>query len=388
MQAMKWTHCLLSLVGCLVLAESARAGPIVPYDPLIVGFDFNGDGKGDIIRDAGAGGIRIDILDGTSSVANGTLPTAGGSFVLKAVGHFNADAQADTAVQGNGTVRVSFTAASGTATTGTPIFVPDGGGTWQLVDAADVNHDGIDELIFVGTGAATGAVRIADISTGTPTYTFLSTAGGIWQYVFAADVNGDGNRDLVFDGTGAAAGTARANLSGGTTTVFYAQGGGAWVLKASGDFNSDGVDDLADTGTGAANGFDRIRLLDHTGNPTSQGFLSNGGGSFEIRAVADFNSDSKADLAYHGPVSDRVTILNGSTVLSQYFPANAGGTFQLRYAPDPFGSGYPSLVAVDGSSYVRIQIQDGTAVTGSPVFLGPNGSLFHPGLSTGAFGPP
>jgi hypothetical protein len=69
MQAMKWTHCLLSLVGCLVLAVSARAGPIVPYDPLIVGFDFDGDGKGDIIRDAGAGGIRIDILDGTSSVA-------------------------------------------------------------------------------------------------------------------------------------------------------------------------------------------------------------------------------------------------------------------------------------------------------------------------------
>jgi hypothetical protein len=375
MRAMKLTHCLLSLVGCLAIAAVAQAGPTT--GGLFVGFDFNGDGKGDVARDNGASGIRIDILDGTTSTANGTIATAGGSFVLKAVGHFNGDAQADTAVQGNSTVRVSFTAASGTATTGSPIFVPDGGGTWQLVDAADVNHDGIDELIFVGTGAATGTVRVADISTGTPTYSFISTAGGIWQYLFAADVNGDGNMDLVFNGTGAAAGTARANLSGGATQVFYAQGGGVWVLTAAGDVNGDGIADLVDTGTSSANGFNRIRLLDNTGNPSSQGFISNGGGTLEIRAVADFNADSKADLAYHGASSDRVTLLNGTAVLGQFFPANAGGTFQLHYAPDTTGTGKASLVAVDGSNQVRIQTQDGTAVTGTGL-LAPNGSLFIP----------
>jgi hypothetical protein len=376
MRAMKLTHCLLSLVGCLAIAAVAQAGPTT--GGLFVGFDFNGDGKGDVARDNGASGIRIDILDGTTSTANGTIATAGGSFVLKAVGHFNADAQADTAVQGNSTVRVSFTAASGTATTGTNIFVPDGGGTWQLVDAADVNHDGIDELIFVGTGAALGAVRIADISTGTPTYTFISTAGGIWQYLFAADVNGDGNMDLVFNGTGSAAGTARANLSGGSTAAFFAQGGGAWILTAAGDVNGDGIADLIDTGTGAlATGFNRIRLLDNTATATSQGFISNGGGSLEIRAVADFNADSKADLAYHGASSDRITLLNGTAVLSQFFPANAGGTYQLRYAPDTTGTGKASLVAVDGSNNVRIQTQDGTAVTGTGL-LGPSGSLFIP----------
>ena len=370
MRVMRLSGCLIGLVATLGLGSAAMAGP--GGGSVFVGFDFNADGKGDIAR-SNSGNIRVDILDGTSSVANGSFPTGGGTLILKAAGLLNNDANADLVAQGGGTARVTFVNAAGTGTTST-LFVPDGGGSWQVVDAADVNGDGIDEVIFNGTGGAAGAVRIANIATGTPVFTFLSTAGGAWVYAFAIDVNGDGSKDLVFRGTGGAAGTTRANLAGTATAKFYAQGGTAWVLTKAGDVDGNGTDDLVDTGAGAGAGFNRVRTLNTSGDPTASGFVPNGGGTFVLKDLADFNNDGNADFALQGTSSFKITPMTGVVPGVSVFPPSGGGAFTLRDLEDTNADSFFDLVATNASNDVRIQLSNGTGTTtnGAPI---PNGGL-------------
>jgi hypothetical protein len=372
MRANRLKASLPGFVAIMGLAVAAWAGPPPPAG--VFEADFNGDGKDDMARQ-NAGGIRVDILDGTSSIANGTFATGGGVFTLKAVGNENNDANADLIAQGGGTIRVTFVNAAGTGPSATPqLFIPDGGGAWGVVDAADVDGDGIDEIICYGSGGAAGAVRITNVATGTPVHTFLSTANSAWVYKFAADVNGDHKMDLVFTGTGVAAGTSRANLNGSTTAKFYAQGGDSWTLTGAGDVDGNGTADLVDTGANvAAAGFNRVRTLDTNGDPTGSAFVGNAGNAFVLKRIGDFTGDGKADLGYQNAGSFRITPMNGLTIGAPIFPPNGGGQFTLRRMSDTNGDGLDDLIVTNASNDVRIQLSTGSATTQGPLI--PNGGL-------------
>jgi hypothetical protein len=364
---------LLGFFGTLGLAAEVSAGP--PPAGGIFDGDFNADGKDDMARSSAAN-IRVDILDGTASVANGSFATGGGTFLLKAVGLCNNDDNADLIAQGGGSTRVTFVNAAGTAPSATPaLFYGDGGGSWQVVDAADTDGDGIDEVIANGTGGAAGALRITNVATGSPVHTFLSTAGGAWAYAFAADVNGDGDQDLVFRGTGVAAGTSRANLSGTATAKFYAQGGTSWTLSATGDVDGNGTSDLVDTGAGgAAVGFNRVRTLDTNGDPTGNAFVGNSANAFQLKDVADFTNDGNADLGYQNTGSFRITPMTGLTIGTAVFPPNGGGTFTLRRMADTGDDGFSDLIVTNGTNDVRIQTSNGTGTTTNGALI-PAGGL-------------
>ena len=379
MRAIRFSGCLIGLVASLGLSSAAMAGPAPPT--VFVGHDFNGDGKGDFAVSS-AGSIRTRILDGTTNTATGTFPTGGGTFVLKAVGNMNADANADLIAQGGGSIRVTFVNAAGTGASATPpLFFGDGGGVWNVVDASDLTGDGIDEVIMRGVGSATGTMRIANIATGTPVFSFLPTAGTTWVYAFSANVNGDkvaGKpvNDLLFRGTGAGAGTTRANLGGTTTQKFYAQGGGAWILTNAGDTNNDGTDDLVDTGAGAGLGFNRVRTLNSSGDPFgAAGLVPNGGNAFILKAMADYNKDSKADLMYQGTgaSSFKVVAMNGAVPGTSFFPPSGGGAFSLRNSEDTNADGFFDLVVTNAGLDARIQLSNGTSATTNGALI-PNNS--------------
>ena len=133
---------ILAALACAT-APAARAG-ICTSCPGPVDFDFNGDGRADLIRSS-ASLIRVDLLEGTVVVGSGFFPTGGGVFALKAVGRLDADANADFVAQGGGYARVTFVDAAGTGTKRT-LYIADGGGAWQVVGTADLDGDGIDEL--------------------------------------------------------------------------------------------------------------------------------------------------------------------------------------------------------------------------------------------------
>lgn len=373
MRATKILGSLNVLLASLWLAPMAMAGP--PADGIFVGFDFNGDGKGDIARTNAS--VVTNLLDGVTTIGTGSYSLGGGAFELMAIGNHNVDDNADPIFQGKpatagaGSVRVSLTNVAGTGQA-SAIFIPDGGTSWIVVDAADVNDDGVDEVIFEGAPAtpAAGAVRIANIASGTPVYSFLSTAGGIWRFAFSADVNGDGSEDLVFNGqpSTSAAGTTRANLAGTTTAKFYATGGGAWLPISGIDSNNDDVDDLLQMGQPStpAAGFDRVVLLNTSGDPAGGvAYIGNAGNTLEARVVGDFNGDSNQDVGYQGATTNRLTLLNGIAILGSQFAGNQGGGSQLRLSQDTGGTGtdvFDLISVVTSNNNVFIQTLTGTGV--------------------------
>jgi hypothetical protein len=353
----------LAVLAAIACAPSAAlAGPICsPVCRSRPNFDFDADGKVDLIR-SGATGIRVDLLDGTAVVGKGCFPNAGGSYVLKAVGRLNHDDNSDFVSQGNGAARVTFVSANGTGVAGT-LFLGDGGGAWQVVGVADVNGDGIDEILFAGAGA----LRIANIASGAPAYSYLATGGGAWTYALAADLNGDASKDLVFRGSGAANGLIRVNRNGGVANVqFFPQGGGAWSLRLAADLDNDGVDDLVDVASNPpALGFDRVRIFDKLGNgtPTVIGFVPTGGGAFVLKASGDFSGDGKADLGYDGSASFRIVAMNGANALGAIFPPNDGGVFKLARMGDTNADGRSDLITTNAAGDVRIQLSNGPGAT-------------------------
>ena len=364
MARLAWSLAALVAIGATVCVSTvASAGPVCSCVPR-PRFDFNADGKVDLIR-SGPTEIRVDLLDGSAIVGGGSFPNGGGSLVLKAVGMLDADEHSDFISQGNGTARVTFVNTAGTGIGGT-LFLADGGGAWRLAGVADLNGDAIDEILFEGTGPATGAMRIANISSGSPVFSYLATGGGIWSYVLAADLDGDGEQDLLFRGDGAANGVTRVNRSGGSANVdFLPQGGGAWVLKAAGDLDGDGIDDLVDVPNLASLGHDRVRVFDSagSGNPSATGFVPNGGGFFTLKTLGDFTGDGAKDLAYDSPNSFRIVAMNGVDPAAILFPPNGGGAFTLRRMGDTNGDGKSDLISTNAAGDVWIQVTGATGTT-------------------------
>lgn len=353
---------LAVLVAIACVPVAALAGPICsPICRSRPNFDFDADGKVDLIR-SGPTGIRVDLLDGTAVVGRRSFPNAGGRYALKAVGRLDGDDNSDFISQGNGVARVTFVGASGTGAART-LFLADGGGAWQVVGVADVNGDGIDEILFAGPGA----LRIADIASGAPVYRYLATGGGDWIYELAADLNGDASKDLVFRGRGAANGWIRVNRNGGDANVqFFPQGGGAWSLRLAADLDDDGVDDLVDVASDpSAVGFDRVRIFDKLGNgtPAATGFVPTAGGAFALKASGDFSGDGKADLGYDGSTSLRIVAMNGANALGTIFPPNDGGVFQLARMGDTNADGRSDLITTNATGDVRIQLSNGAGAT-------------------------
>lgn len=344
----------VALLATVCFAVAVSAGPVCTCQ-MTPEFDFNGDGKSDLIR-SDATAIRVDLLDGRTSVANASFANGRGRFALRAVGRFNGDDNADFVAQGGGHARVTLVNAAGTGTLGT-LWIPDGGGTWQIVDAADVTGDGIDEILFADTGAAASAFRIANVASGSPVFSYVATGGGIWSYAFAADVNGDGHEDLLFRGSGPAHGVSRANLAGGNATVkYYSQGGGAWVLRARGDFDGNGTEDLADVANPPTVGSDRVRLFDTNGDPIAVGFVPNGGGFFTLRTAGDFTGDGKDDLAYDSALTFGIVAMKGVHGGTRFGPPNGAGTFTLRRLSDTNGDGFDDVISVNAAGDVLIQL--------------------------------
>jgi hypothetical protein len=344
------------VAGMAVLAwtSTSSAGPQPSTGTFAA--DYSGDGKDDIALE-GPADVEVRHLDGTVVVGTGSVPNAGGSFVLFAAGYLNNDDNADLVFSGNGQVRVSILNATGTAQS-SALFFGNGGGTWGVEAACDVNGDGVDEVIAVGSGAALGAARITDVSTGSASHTFVSTAGGLWGWGFCADVNGDGDEDLVFVGSGAALGTARANLSGGATATFYALGGGVWTPVGAGKTTGSGSDSLIDAGSGAAAGFLRVRTLDSNGAVVASGFIPNGGGTQTFVFAGDFNNDDREDLALRAGGTHKLVLMaaDGITSSGQTFPGAAGGDAVLNQGANTNADGAVDLISVltsNGNVFVQ-----------------------------------
>jgi hypothetical protein len=224
--------------GGSAAANATDSTIIVPS--LKLPFDFNADGKSDILwQEPALGDLWVWFMNGTASI--GAAPLNGGTdWRVPGAADFNADGMPDILWQQpvSGDLWVWFM--NGTTHVGQ---APLGGATdWRVVGVADINGDGKPDILWqhpvlgdLWVWYMNGTTQIGAAPLGGST---------TWKVVGAADINGDGKPDILWQHPtlgdlwvwymNGATQTGAASLGGATT----------WRVVGTGDFNGDGKPDI------------------------------------------------------------------------------------------------------------------------------------------------
>ncbi len=352
------------------------AGPTTPVATsnltaytVMIGGDFNGDGKMDLAVLSPS--IAYDSDNVTTYLGNGdgtfgapqtstatNLNQAGGDVLPGAMvaGDFNGDGKIDLAIVGDyanvGGVNILLGNGDGTFKAGATFDSNQGFGQ---IATGDFNGDGIPDLVatnYFAPGGATillgkGDGTFSDTGTPLPIDTFARS-------IVVGDFSGDGKLDLAFGFTGA----VEVYLGNGNGTFTQASGSpvsGAGMSLVAGDFNHDGKLDLA----GIDNYNDQIDLFSGAGDGTFTETVTTPNvsptwlGPFAVVA-ADFNGDGVPDLAMLTKNQATASILltepteTASATVNGIAPVGAGThNVEATYPGDiHYGSSVSSTVAL------------------------------------------
>ncbi|HET6179676.1 MAG TPA: VCBS repeat-containing protein, partial [Candidatus Sulfotelmatobacter sp.] len=318
--------------------------PVGNYPQAVAVGDFNGDGHIDIVtpnHDDDTVSVLLGNGDGTfrarTDYATAPLP------YWTAVGDFNGDGKLDLAVATAGSSVISVLLGNGDGTFRTHVeyatALPS-----VAVAAADLNGDGKLDLVVVAPndsfGAAPGQVSILlGHGDGTFPQHVEYSVGRAWG-VAVADLNGDNKPDLVTANGGLNCrvidncsndATISVLLGNGDGTFqaarAYPTGAGPYSVSVA-DFNHDGAADIVTANVAVhadsiASGT-TFSMLWGNGDGTFRPHLEVEAGPGPISvAVADFNGDSKPDLAVALAASSRVSaLLNTQTALQNVLTVN------------------------------------------------------------------
>lgn len=330
-------------------ARAQSFAPVVTYSagnfvaPLDVTLsDVNRDGNADIITangSANAAGVLLN--NGNGAFRSVVQYSTGGSSFPQSVsaGDLNGDGFPDIVTANYIANSVSVLLNSGNGTFQSAVAYPTGSASAPYaVTTGDINADGKLDIVTANYNNNTvGLLQGNGNGTFQPIVTYSAGPATSPQSVAVADVNGDGQPDVV---TG--------NYFGNSAGVLLNDGFGSFqpiVLYTTGsnhthravvfDVNSDNNPDIVV----ASFNNNSAGILLGNGNGTFQGVVSYPIGPNQYSygvAVADVNSDAKADLI----------AINGNSNAAQVLLGNGNGTFQ-PYRSFSTGAGTaPIAVAV------------------------------------------
>lgn len=236
----------------------------------------------------------------------------------------------------------------------------------------DFNDDGLGDIVAQNPSTARFTTMSGLSVLGAQGFT--DNGGGAFEIKAVGDLNNDGQDDVIMQGKSgsAAAGVIKILLMTGVTASapgWMSDGGGIWDLKGAADMNGDGNADLVFEGSGAALGFVKIQLMNGT-TLGAAGFVPNAGGIFSLVGLADTNGDNRTDLIFDGGAAAgtakvAVTDVGGLTATTQGFIPNGGGSFTFISSGDLDNDGDEDL-AWNSGIISRFDLMDGTAIVSSP----------------------
>ena len=225
-------------------------------------FDFNGDGKSDVLwHHQGQGWLYAWLLDGTVTTAGHYLNPdrfADTLWQIRGISDFNLDGKNDILWhhQGRGDLYVWFMGeANGVVATGGEYLSPRqfADTRWQIRGIADFNGDGHNDILW--HHQADGWLYVWFMKGLTATdgsyLTPMAFTDTRWQIRGVADFNGDGKSDILWHHQGD--GRLYAWFLGGANGVVTVDGSyltpeaftdTRWKIVQVADFNADGKNDV------------------------------------------------------------------------------------------------------------------------------------------------
>jgi hypothetical protein len=311
--------------GSLCLLPSSAAAAMAINPEFIVVADFNNDGKPDV---AGVG-IKLATAVNTGTTFASTQYTFSTPPRCLGSGDFNTDGYPDLVTVNNTAGKLCILQGSATGSF-TPVTLNmSASASYVVVD--DFNNDGKPDIALSGSAAGVSVL----LGTGTGSFNPVAGTGLSGQCLVSTDLNGDGNKDLVI-GYNLAVNGINVYIGSGTGTFTY--GGNCNAANdprslVAGDFNEDGKQDIA--ALNYSSGSVSILLGTGTGSLLPYAQFPAGSSAAQSLNGADYNGDGHMDLALNNTSANRMSVLLG----------NGHGLFDFPlYFGTPLPSG-PSAIA-------------------------------------------
>ncbi|MCC7012489.1 MAG: VCBS repeat-containing protein [Planctomycetes bacterium] len=281
--------------------RSLPAQPAVCLPTAVTSADFDGDGQLELIVADTCGGVRVRGATASGFGASRVRFASGVAVNVKlTAADFDGDGRAEIVVVGwKSQVNPSGVLEVWSLRNGAPTLLEhhDIGLAPSVVIAARVDAD--DKLdLLVGHYGSELVALLHGRGNGTfealPEALVTTTGDGVQDMLFE-DVDGDGHRDLVCALFSPAAAIALADPLGGFRAPQFLDLPDAASAVASGKLDLDARVDLAFACTGAH----QVALFRGTaGIPQPLGLVSSGFESLACVAIADFNANGLADIAF------------------------------------------------------------------------------------------
>jgi Ca2+-binding RTX toxin-like protein len=277
-------------------AYASLNGDVALSAPRPSEFDFNGDGRSDILWRNANGDLTTWQGNGgptATQFQHGVYYTSVDPS-WKAVETFdlNGDGTADILWR-NSNGAVSVWTGTGNGSFAGVFFENSTGSNWTIAAAGDFNGDGQDDVLWRAAG---GDVAVwSSTGTGLAGSYYHEPVEAAWRIQGVGDFNGDGRSDILWRRSDGGVTTWNSTGNGFAGSGFSGTVGNTWQIDGIGDWNGDGKDDLfwhSDRGevvvwTGQENGFN-----------TSAYYNASVGPDWKFAEIADFNGDGRADILW------------------------------------------------------------------------------------------
>lgn len=164
--------------------------------------DLNGDGKPDILwQNQQTGDVVYWLMNGTQVVSSGYIIQGGDpNWAIVGTPDLNGDGKQDILWQYRPNGVVVYWLMNGPQQIGSGVLVPNGNPDWVIVGTPDLNGDGQADLLwqYRPTGAVAYWLMNGTQQIGSGSITSGSTE---WNVVGTPDLNGDGQPDLLWQST-------------------------------------------------------------------------------------------------------------------------------------------------------------------------------------------